>query len=214
MKQAVFNLKNESVGEVDLPDKVFGAKWNERLVHQILLAQMANARRPWAHAKDRSEVRGGGRKPWRQKGTGRARHGSIRSPLWIGGGKAHGPLTERDYSQKVNKKMRRLALFSALSKKLQVGEIKVFSDFGFDPQKTKTVAATLKTILGLKPQVKNLDTLLISKNESGALSRIVRNLPKTKMISSQSLNIYDLLNYKYIFIEKEAIPEIIKHYQI
>src|SRR6202007_528340 len=105
MKSPVYNIKNETVGEIDLPDSVFGAKWNPILVKQVGLAMMANARRPWAHAKGRSEVRGGGRKPWRQKGTGRARHGSIRSPLWSGGGKAHGPVKTRDFSQKINKKM-------------------------------------------------------------------------------------------------------------
>src|SRR6185436_10884964 len=111
MNAAVFNIKNEKVSTVVLPDDLFGAPWRPALVQQVLLAQRANARRPWAHAKDRSEVRGGGKKPWRQKGTGRARHGSIRSPLWIGGGKAHGPRKDRDYSQKINKKMKRGALF-------------------------------------------------------------------------------------------------------
>jgi len=118
MNADVYNLNNEKVGTVELPENVFGAKWSPVLVKQVVDAQRANARDPWAHAKGRGEVRGGGRKPWRQKGTGRARHGSIRSPLWIGGGKAHGPRKERDYSQKVNKKMRRLALFSALSRKM------------------------------------------------------------------------------------------------
>ncbi len=99
MKAPVYNLKNEKVGEVDLPESVFGVRWNSILVAQVLRAQMANKRRPWAHAKTRAEVRGGGRKPWRQKGTGRARHGSTRSPLWVGGGKAHGPSKLRDYSQ-------------------------------------------------------------------------------------------------------------------
>src|SRR5262249_16420253 len=100
MKADVYNLDNKVVGTVELPDSVFGVKWNAVVVKQILDAQLANKRAPWAHAKDRSEVRGGGRKPWRQKGTGRARHGSTRSPIWVGGGKAHGPRNERDYSQK------------------------------------------------------------------------------------------------------------------
>ena len=126
MKADVYNLKNEVVGTMELPAEVFGTKWNATLVQQVLEAQLANARQPWAHVKDRSEVRGGGKKPWRQKGTGRARHGSTRSPIWVGGGKAHGPRNDKDYSQKVNKKMKRVALFSVLSKKAKDGEVKVF----------------------------------------------------------------------------------------
>src|SRR5258708_29946620 len=121
MQTDLYNLKNEKIGTIDLPDKIFAAKWNAVLVKQVLDAQAANRRVPWAHAKFRGEVRGGGRKPWRQKGTGRARHGSTRSPLWVGGGKAHGPRNERDYSQKVNKKMKRGALFAALSRKVKEG---------------------------------------------------------------------------------------------
>src|SRR5882724_1844322 len=113
MKTDLYNLKNEVVGSVELPEEVFGARWNGSLVEQALIAQQANKRRPWAHAKTRAEVRGGGRKPWKQKGTGRARHGSTRSPLWVGGGKAHGPSKDRNYAQKINKKMKRLALFVA-----------------------------------------------------------------------------------------------------
>ena len=147
MKADVYNLKNEVVGTVELPSAVFGAKWNATLVQQVLEAQLANARSPWAHAKDRSEVRGGGKKPWRQKGTGRARHGSTRSPIWVGGGKAHGPRNDRDYSQKVNKKMKRVALFSVLSKKAKDGEMKVFDSLMIEAPKTKSVAAALKVVL-------------------------------------------------------------------
>ena len=126
MTTEVYNLQGQRVGKLELPGNIFGVKWNPVLVHQALLAQLANRRNPWAHAKGRGEVRGGGRKPWRQKGTGRARHGSIRSPLWVGGGKAHGPIKSRDYSQKLNKKMRRLAILSVLSKKAKDGDIKFF----------------------------------------------------------------------------------------
>src|SRR3989338_10813210 len=118
MKTDLYNMQNEKIGTVELPEAVFGVAWKPALVKQVVNAILANKRRPWAHAKTRAEVRGGGRKPWRQKGTGRARHGSTRSPIWSGGGKAHGPLSERDFSQKVNVKMRRVALFSVLSHKL------------------------------------------------------------------------------------------------
>src|ERR1700738_4540941 len=110
MPQAsVYNIENEKIGTFELPAGMFNAPWRAALVHQVLLAQAANLRRPWAHAKGRGEVSGGGKKPWRQKGTGRSRHGSTRSPIWRHGGKAHGPSKERDYSQKVNKKMKQQA---------------------------------------------------------------------------------------------------------
>src|SRR5271156_592944 len=137
MNADVYNLQNEKVGTMELPAEVFGTKWSPTLVKQVLEAQLANARSPWAHTKGRGEVRGGGKKPWAQKGTGRARHGSTRSPIWVGGGKAHGPRKERDYSQKVNKKMKRVALFSALSKKVKDGEFKVFESLVLSAPKTK-----------------------------------------------------------------------------
>lgn len=214
MKTEVYNLKNEVVGSMELPERVFNVKWNPDLVHQVLNAQLANRRRPWAHAKSRGEVRGGGRKPWRQKGTGRARHGSIRSPIWIGGGKAHGPSRERDYSQKVNKKMGRLALFSALSKKFSDSEIKIFSDLGINSPKTKILYESLKKTLALKKGVKKVDALLIPAPENKNLFRAARNLVKAEVSDPRSLNVYDLLNYKNIFIDQKAVPIIASHYKI
>ncbi len=164
MKADVYNLKNEVVGTVELPATVFGTKWNATLVQQVLEAQLANARQPWAHVMDRSEVRGGGKKPWRQKGTGRARHGSTRSPIWVGGGKAHGPRNDKDYSQKVNKKMKRVALFSVLSKKIKDGEVKIFDTLVVETPKTKTVASALKMVLSPKKGDKRFDVLLVSDN--------------------------------------------------
>jgi large subunit ribosomal protein L4 len=214
MKTDVYNLKNEVVGSVELPSSVFGAKWNETLVKQVLEAQLANARAPWAHVKDRSEVRGGGRKPWRQKGTGRARHGSTRSPIWVGGGKAHGPRNDRDYSQKVNKKMRRVALFAVLSKKAKDGELKVFDALTLDAPKTKVMATALKTVLAPKKGDKRFDVLLVSDNANKNLFRATGNLQKTKTIDAASLNIHDILNHKNLFIDKEAVATIEKHYKI
>ena len=164
MKADVYNLKNEVVGSVELPAAVFGTKWNAILVKQVLEAQLANARAPWAHALQRDEVRGGGKKPWRQKGTGRARHGSTRSPLWVGGGKSHGPRNERDYTQKVNKKMKRVALFSVLSKKAKDGELKVFDSLMIEAPKTKAIATALRAVLSPKKGDKRFDVLLISDN--------------------------------------------------
>jgi large subunit ribosomal protein L4 len=214
MKTKVYNLKNEVVGEIELPDKVFGVKWNPELVRQVLIAQLANARHPWAHAKTRAEVRGGGRKPWRQKGTGRARHGSIRSPIWRGGGKAHGPSKLRDYSQKINKKMKRLAIFSALSKKLKDKEMKIFESLNIEKPKTKILAETLGPILGMKKTDKKYDTLLVSGKENKNLGRASRNLPKAKAVPPESLNVYDLLNYKNVFMDKDAVEAVGRHYKL
>ena len=122
MQIDLYNAGGSIIGKADLPEKMFGQKWNPDLVHQVLAAQESNARKPLAHAKGRGEVRGGGKKPWRQKGTGRARHGSIRSPLWKGGGVTHGPTKERNFEKKINKKMRRAALFSILSRKTKEQE--------------------------------------------------------------------------------------------
>jgi large subunit ribosomal protein L4 len=214
MKTDVYNLKNEVVGSVELPASVFGAKWNGDLVKQVLEAQLANRRAPWAHAKNRSEVSGGGKKPWRQKGTGRARHGSTRSPIWVGGGKSHGPRNERDYSQKVNKKMKRVALFSVLSKKAKDGELKIFETLMIDAPKTKAMAATLNGILTLRKGEKRFDVLLVSDNSNKNLLRATRNLQKTKGIDAGSLNVHDIINHKNLFIDKSAALAIEKHYKV
>jgi large subunit ribosomal protein L4 len=214
MKADVYNLKNEVVGTVDLPSTVFGTKWNATLVKQVLEAQLANARSPWAHTKDRSEVRGGGRKPWKQKGTGRARHGSTRSPIWVGGGKSHGPRNDRDYSQKVNKKMKRVALFSVLSKKAKDGEVKIFDSLMMEAPKTKAVAASLKAILAPRKGDKRFDVLLVSDNTNKNLFRATSNLQKTMVLEAGSLNVYDIINHKNLFIDKSVVATIEKHYKI
>ena len=214
MKEALYNWKNEKIGEVDLPDAVFGAPWKEALVVQVLNAQLANLRRPWAHAKGRGEVRGGGKKPWRQKGTGRARHGYIRSPLWKGGGKAHGPIKEKEYSQKVNKKMRRVALMSLLSRKLKDGEVRFFDTLQIEAPKTKTLAQLMKNSVKLKKNSKKYDVLLIPDVENKMLFRAASNLQKTAVLSPEALNVYDILNHKNVFIDQKAVAVIEKHYKI
>ncbi len=214
MKLHVYNQKNEQVKEMEVPASVFGVAWNNTLVQQVLTAQLNNSRRPWAHAKDRSEVRGGGRKPWKQKGTGRARHGSTRSPLWSGGGKAHGPSKNRDYSQKINKKMRRVAIFSILSKKLKNDQIKFFDEFDPKTTKTKEVQANLRASLNMTPRKKKFDVLLIPAAPATPLAKAVRNLDKAKVLPATSLNVYDLLNYQNIFIEEKAVEVIASRYKI
>ncbi len=215
MNADVYNLQNEKVGTVALPDAVFGARWNAALVKQVLEAQLANRRSPWAHTKDRSEVSGGGRKPWRQKGTGRARHGSTRSPLWVGGGVAHGPRNDRDYSQKVNKKMKRAALFAAISRKTKDGEIKIFESLAIDAPKTKALAAALGNLLAMKKGAKRYDVLLVAANQGGENKNLFRassNLQKAKALDAGSLNIYEILNHKHLFLDKDAVSAIAKYY--
>ena len=213
MKADVYNLKNEVVGTVELPDTVFGTRWNATLMKQVLDAQAANARRPWAHVRDRSEVRGGGKKPWRQKGTGRARHGSTRSPIWVHGGKAHGPRNEKDYSEKVNKKMKQVALFAALSRKAKEGELKVFESLVIEAPKTKVLASTLNALLAMQKGMKRYDVLLISNKDNKNLYRASSNLEKAKALDATSLNVFDILNHKNVFLDTAAVESIGKHYK-
>lgn len=199
MKTQVYNLKGESVGEIELSDKVFAREWNSDLVHQALLAQAANRRLPWAHAKNRGEVRGGGVKPWKQKHTGRARHGSIRSPIWKGGGVTHGPVKTRNYEQKVNKKMARAAIYSVLSKKLADGHLKIVDSLELETAKTKALFASVKNFL---------PALLIAAKENKNIARASNNIPRARSLSGANLNIEDVVKYKNILLDKKAALEI------
>lgn len=213
MKIDVYNIENKVVGTMEIPKGLFGERWRPALVSQVLTAIRANSRRPWAHAKGRGEVRGGGRKPWRQKGTGRARHGSSRSPLWVGGGKSHGPSKERDYSQKINKKMNRIAIFSALGKKFHTGEVKIVEGLAPREPKTKLLASMLRTLTSV-PKTKKFDALLVPAAEGKTAFRAAQNLPKVKAVHPSGLNVYDLMNYKRIFIDKEAVSFLTRHYHL
>ncbi len=203
MKVDVYNQQNKKVETIDLPDKIFNVKWNPDLTHQALVVQLANSRQILAHAKDRGEVRGGGKKPWRQKGTGRARHGSIRSPLWKGGGVTFGPTKEKIFAKKINKKMKRSAIFSVLSKKLKDNEIKIIDQFDVGLKKTKDWFGILKNLVDLRSK-----TLLIPSIANKKIHQAVINIKNIEAISPKSLNVYDLLRNKNIVLEKEAIKEI------
>lgn len=203
----VYNQKNEKVGEIDLPEKIFGVKWNPNLVHQVLTVQLARSRQRLAHVKGRGEVRGGGRKPWRQKGTGRARHGSIRSPIWRGGGVTHGPTNEKQFTKKINAKMKQLAVFSVLSRKLKDGELLVLDSLKTAKQKTKELTEILKNFSALKT-----GALLVASSVNKNISQIAANIKKVGTLSPKSLNVSDLLRYRNIILEKDAIEEIKKHY--
>ncbi|MDP3956484.1 MAG: 50S ribosomal protein L4 [bacterium] len=209
MTTDLYNLENKSVGAVELPDKIFGAKWKPDLVHQIIEAMRANIRQPWAHAKGRGEVRGGGKKPWRQKGTGRARHGSIRSPIWSGGGVSHGPIKERSYAKKINKKMRRAALFSALSKKFSDHELQVIDALHIAEPKTKIAA---NFVSHFRDKKKPVSLLIIPKAGEKNIYRAARNLKKIKTLDPASLNVYDIVRHKIILIDQRALSSISEHF--
>ncbi len=210
MKLDVYNKNGEIIGNVEAEDRIFNRKWNADLVHQALRAQENNSRDTIAHAKDRSEVAGGGKKPWKQKHTGRARQGSTRSPVWVHGGAAHGPKKEKDYSVKINKKQRQAAMFSLLSKKLADGELKVIDSLELG-EKTKAAHAYLSSFFKKLGQEGKLSVLLIPQGDR-MVFRVSRNIPSVKSLDASSLNIYDLLRYHDVLLDKEAISSISEHY--
>ena len=208
----VYNQKGAEAGKISLPESVFAAKWRADLVHQVVEGMRSNKRAGTADTKDRGEVSGGGRKPWKQKGTGRARHGSIRSPIWVGGGVAHGPLSEKNYKRKITKSMRAQALFSVLSKKLKDGEIVFIDTLAMNDIKTKGAQSVMENIskaTGVKTFAKSIKpkvlTALFDRNEKTEKS--FRNLPQNEIVFLKNLNPLDVLNYKYLLIEngEEAV---------
>lgn len=189
--------------EIEVSAEVFDAPLHRPVVHQAVVAHLANLRQGTACTKTRGEVRGGGRKPWRQKGTGRARHGSIRSPLWVGGGVVFGP-KPRNYDQRLSKKMKRLALRAVLTSKLREGSIIVLEDIKLDaPPKTKKVLALLDKI-GIKDQ----KTLIITAQKNDVLYKSVRNLPYVELINVNNINTYDLLLYDKILMTEDVVKRI------
>lgn len=211
MKISIYNQKGEETGKIELPEEIFGVRMNSDLVHQAVIAQMASSRKVLAHTKTRGEVRGGGRKPWQQKGTGRARVGSIRSPLWKGGGVTFGPRKDRNFAKKINKKMKRKALFMVLSSKVKDKELVVLDKIELGKAKTKEMAKIL--VQSSKLKIKNKKNILIAlpKVDKNIIMS-ARNIPKVKTILADSLNIVDLLNYKYLLMPEEAIQVIKKTY--
>ncbi len=206
MEAKVYNQKGSSVGSITLPEKVFGVKWRSDLVHQVVEGMRSNKRAGTAHAKDRGEVRGGGKKPWKQKGTGRARHGSSRSPIWVGGGVTHGPLKDKNYKRKISKKMRAQALFSVLSRKFKEGEILFVDSLNTEKINTKsaeTVIKNLSKISGFKPLgvSKKPKALVALFDRNEKTEKSFRNLPQLEIVFLKNLNPLDILQYKYLLIE-------------
>ena len=199
-KVSVYNMEGSQVGDIELNDAVFGVEVNEHLVHLAVVSQLANNRQGTQSAKTRSEVSGGGRKPWRQKGTGHARQGSTRSPQWTGGGVVFAP-KPRDYSFKLNKKERRLALKSALTSRVQADKFIVVDDLKMDEIKTKTLANTLSSLKVNK-------ALVILKDDSNNVVLSARNIPNVKTAYTNTINVYDIMKYDTVVIDKTAVATI------
>ena len=203
MKADLYNLEGKVVDEITLPKEIFEVKLNADLVHQIVVSQMANKRQISAHTKNRGEVRGSGKKPWRQKGTGRARHGSIRSPLWKGGGVTFGPRTEKVFEREIPKKMRRKALFMVLSEKAKNKQIIILDKLEMQKPATKTAAKSLS-----KLPCKNQSLLIALPKYDKNIFLSARNIKKTGISEARNLNIVDLMTYKYLLMTKDSIKTI------
>lgn len=216
VKTNIYNQNGEIVGELKLSDKVFAVKLNEDLVHQAVVTQMANERQVLAHTKTRSEVRGGGKKPWKQKGTGRARAGSSRSPIWIGGGITFGPRKDRNFSKKINKKMKQKALFMVLSDRLVNNNIAIIDKVDIKDFKTKIFNDFLKKVENIFPVVGDKNNkrsvLFINDTKDEKIVFSSRNLNGFNIINLENLNIVDLLKYKNLIITESVAKKINDRY--
>lgn len=215
MEAKVYNTKGKESGKVELPQDVFGLSWNADLVHQVVTSMISSARPNIAHTKNRGEVSGGGKKPWQQKGTGRARHGSIRSPLWVGGGVTHGPRNERDFTRKVNKKMRAKAVYTILSKKFKDGRVLFVDEIKFSTPKTKDakeILSSLSKITGfndLLSKRKNSAYLTLSSKDKNT-EKSFNNFGNLTIDEVRNINPVDLMKYKYVVISnpEKGLPQI------
>jgi large subunit ribosomal protein L4 len=205
MKVKVYTTEGKEKESIELPKDIFDLKWNSDLVHQVVTSMESSARPNVAHTKGRGEVRGGGKKPWKQKGTGRARHGSTRSPIWIGGGVTFGPTNQKNYDRKVNKKMKTKALFTVLSKKLKDGEIIFIDQVKFDAPKTKDAKKFIDNI----STIKGFEKLKTKRNNKAVISmegkdivaqKSFANFSNIETLDIRNLNPVSLVKYKYLVI--------------
>lgn len=210
MEAKVYTKEGKESGKVALPKEVFETAWNADLVHEVVVSMQSNARSGSAHTKDRSEVSGGGKKPWRQKGTGRARHGSRRSPIWSGGGVAHGPRSEKDYTKKINLKMKRKAFASVLAKKHADGELIFVEDLAMSEPKTATAKAVMVAIAkgsgheDLATKRKNA-ALVVLGGRNLDTEKSFRNFGNYEIKSAKDINPVDLLTYKYVVVAEPKV---------
>lgn len=207
-KVALYNSKGEKGKEIELPEAVFGVPSNDTLLHQVYVAIAGNLRSPISNTKDRGERAGSGRKPWRQKGTGRARIGEVRAPHWRKGGIVFGPTSDRNYSKRTNRKMRRKALRIALSEKVRAGKLFVVDSFDFPEMKTKAFVAMLG---GFGVSGKRALVGLLS--EERETSRASRNVEKVSNVFSEDMSVYDLLNHEYLVISKASVDMLSKRFE-
>lgn len=209
METVIYNQEGKKEGAITLPESVFGLSWNADLVHQVVMSMQSNARHPIAHTKNRGDVSGGGKKPWQQKGTGRARHGSTRSPIWVGGGVAHGPRNDKNFKKKINKKMKAKALYTVLSKKFRDGEVMFVDSISLPEIKTKNAKAILMSLSG----VEGFKGLASKKKNAAYISLASVNTQSKKSFANMGnvqvddvrrMNPVDILRAKYLVI---ANPE-------
>ncbi len=200
METTLYNAQGEAIGTVQLDPKLFGVPVKESVVQRAVLAQAANSKVAVAHTQTRGEVRGGGKKPWRQKGTGRARHGSIRSPLWVGGGVTFGPRPNRNFSMRINKKEQRKALLMSLSSKAQDSKVIVFEDLSLPEIKTKLIATLFRKLPNAKKS-----TLLIQNKPDATLYKSARNIDRVTTILANSLNVVDVLRHEYLVMPQSSL---------
>jgi len=207
IKFPVYNLKGEKVKDVELSERVFGVKKNDALLHQVFVSQYANRRQVLAHTKDRAERAGSGIKPWKQKGTGRARVGSVRSPIWRKGGIVFGPTKDRNFKKDVPKKMGRIALLVALSSKVRDKELFLIEDMAMKETKTRLMSEAIKNL-----KIKGSILIGFCEKEKEA-KRASRNLPKVLNVDAKSLNVFDILNHKYLVLSEDGVKILEKKYE-
>ncbi len=212
MEVNLYNQNGKEIEKINLPDEIFGLDFNSDLVHQVVISQMANRRQVGAHTKDRGDVRGGGKKPWKQKGTGRARHGSRRSPIWKGGGVTFGPTKNRNFKKIIPRTIRRKALFMVLSQKIRDKEFFALDEFKFEKPNTKEAVRIINN-QPLMPKDSNTKkkSVLIALSEIDKNTILsTKNIPKITTIQAKDLNCLDLLNNKYLIITKQGVETIKK----
>ncbi len=208
IKTNLYNFQAEAVGNIELSDKVFGVTFNNDLVHQAMVCQSNNERQVLAHTKTKSEVRGGGKKPWRQKGTGRARSGSSRSPLWIGGGITFGPRKDRNFKQNINQKMKQKALLMVLSDKAKNNSLAILENLEMKEFKTRTINSLIKALETKVWQNSRRSVLLINDDRSETLKYSSRNLADVEIINLENINILDLLHFRNLVISQSGLKKL------
>ena len=213
MKIKVYNQTAEFVHDLELSEKIFGVKSNAELLHQAVVTQMGNERQVLADTKDRSEVRGGGKKPWKQKGTGRARVGSSRSPIWTGGGVTFGPTSDRNFSKKINKKMKQKAIFMALSDKLVNGTLVILDELKMEEFKTKKFNEVLTAIETKILNNERRNILIINDSKDDKIKYSARNLKGTEIINLENINIVELLKFKNLLLTEAAVKTLEERYK-